>query len=130
MFAYASMKMARQGGGMSTARRTPRASAQKEMADRPRQGRKETREQKPLGFSAHALARIEKRGVALTDEDVRRLSATVGRMEEKGVRDALIYFNHTVALIVSVENRTVVTAVDEASALENIFTNIDSVAIL
>lgn len=46
------------------------------------------------------------------------------------MRDALIYFNHTVALIVSVKNRKVVTAVDEASALENIFTNIDSVAIL
>ena len=34
------------------------------------------------------------------------------------------------ALVVSVKNRTVITAVDEASAKENIFTNIDSAAIL
>ena len=81
-------------------------------------------------FSAHAAARIEKRGVKLSPGDLMRLGRAVDRMQEKGVRDALIYINHAVALIVSVANRTVVTAVDEASAKENIFTNIDSAAIL
>lgn len=114
---------------MDAARTTKKAAGYGKPAQSLRQGWYETRG-KSLDFSAHALQRIEARGVTLTDADVDRLSATVGRMEEKGVRDALIYFNHTVALIVSVKNRKVVTAVDEASALENIFTNIDSVAIL
>ena len=81
-------------------------------------------------FSAHAAARIEKRGVKLSPNDLTRLGRAVDRMQEKGVQDALIYINHAVALIVSVANRTVITAVDEASAKENIFTNIDSAAIL
>lgn len=81
-------------------------------------------------FSAHAAARIEKRGVKLSPGDLTRLGRMVDRMQEKGVKDALIYINHAVALIVSVANRTVITVVDEASAKENIFTNIDSAAIL
>ena len=76
------------------------------------------------------LTRIKKRGVKLSPNDLTRLGRAVDRMQEKGVRDALIYINHAVALIVSVANRTVITAVDEASAKENIFTNIDSAAIL
>lgn len=115
---------------MDAARTKKKAAGYGKPAQSLRQGWYETRGKKSIDFSAHALQRIEARGVTLTDSDVDRLSATVGRMEEKGVRDALIYFNHTVALIVSVKNRKVVTAVDEASALENIFTNIDSVAIL
>ena len=50
-------------------------------------------------------------------------------MAQKGAREALIYLND-VALIVSVANRTVITAMDGASAKDNIFTNIDSAAIL
>ena len=63
---------------------------------------------------------------SLSDEE---LSALRGSMAEKGVKDALILMKET-ALVVSVKNRTVITAVDEASAKENIFTNIDSAAIL
>ena len=54
----------------------------------------------------------------------------VDRMAAKGVRDALIYMSHGLAMVVSVKNRTVITALDDASAKENIFTNIDSAAIL
>lgn len=81
-------------------------------------------------FSAHAAARMAKRGIDLAESDIARLSRAVDEMQAKGVRDALIYINHAVALIVSVKNRTVITAVDDASARENIFTNIDSAAIL
>ena len=81
-------------------------------------------------FSAHAKARIEQRGVRLTADDITRLDAAVDRMAEKGVRDALVYMSRGLAMVVSVKNRTVITALDEASAKENIFTNIDSAAIL
>ena len=81
-------------------------------------------------FSSHAEARIERRGVKLTEDDLRRLGDAVDRMQEKGVKDALVYMNNNVAMVVSVKNRTVVTALDSASAKENTFTNIDSAAIL
>ena len=81
-------------------------------------------------FSSHAKARIEQRGVSLTVDDIARLDDAVDRMAEKGVRDALIYMSRGLAMVVSVKNRSVITALDEASAKENIFTNIDSAAIL
>lgn len=90
----------------------------------------ERADKQKVRFSTHAAARIEKRGVKLSPGDLMRLGRMVDRMQEKGVKDALIYINHAVALIVSVANRTVITVVDEASAKENIFTNIDSAAIL
>lgn len=83
-----------------------------------------------IQISAHAQARMEKRGVHLTSTDTEKLTKLVNRMQEKGVRDALVYINNSVAMVVSVKNRTIITAVDDASAKENIFTNIDSAAIL
>lgn len=80
-------------------------------------------------FSRHAEKRLELRGIALDEEDKARLESAVDRMAAKGSREALIWMKQT-ALVVSVKNRTVITAVDEASAKENIFTNIDSAAIL
>lgn len=43
---------------------------------------------------------------------------------------ALVYMSRGLAMVVRVKNCTVITAHDEASAKENIFTNIDSAAIL
>ena len=81
-------------------------------------------------FSSHAKTRIEQRGVRLTADDLTRLDDAIDRMAAKGVRDALVYLSRGLAMVVSVKNRTVITALDEASAKENIFTNIDSAAIL
>lgn len=82
-----------------------------------------------IRFSRHAAKRLEMRGIVITENDKERLESAVERMAEKGSRDALIWMKQT-ALVVSVKNRTVITAVDEESAKENIFTNIDSAAIL
>lgn len=82
-----------------------------------------------IRFSRHAAKRLEMRGIVITEKDKERLESAVERMAEKGSRDALIWMKQT-ALVVSVKNRTVITAVDEDSAKENIFTNIDSAAIL
>lgn len=82
----------------------------------------------PLTFSGHAARRMEQRGVQLDDERMRRLETAVGRAEAKGSRDSLILLDD-LALVVSIQNRTVVTAVDEASQKEHVFTNIDSVVI-
>ena len=52
------------------------------------------------------------------------------RMREKGAREALIYMKDSTAMVVSVTNRTVITALDDVTAADSIFTNIDSAAII
>ena len=80
-------------------------------------------------FSKHANERLRDRQVDLSDQELAKLDDTVERMAEKGARESLIYMND-MAFVVSVKNRTVITAMDGTSAKENIFTNIDSAAIL
>ena len=69
------------------------------------------------------------RGIDLSDEELSKLDDAVSKMALKGARESLIYMND-VALVVSIRNRTVITAMDGMSAKDNIFTNIDSAAIL
>lgn len=85
-------------------------------------------ERSRLAFSKHALQRIEQRGLRLDQARLDRLEAAVDRAEAKGSRDSLVLLDE-LALVVSVSNHTVVTAMDEASRKEHVFTNIDSVVI-
>ena len=85
--------------------------------------------EKKVSFSQHALQRMESRNLDFSEQDLARLDDTVEKMAQKGARESLIYMKD-VALVVSVTNKTVITAMDGASAKENIFTNIDSAAIL
>ncbi len=78
-----------------------------------------------LKFSAHALGRLQSRGINLTEEKLAQISAAVGRAEAKGARESLLVMDD-LALIVSIANRTVITVMDGASMKENVFTNIDS----
>lgn len=78
-----------------------------------------------LRFSAHAQARLTSRGVQLSDEDLQRLEEAIERAERKGVRDAFVMLRDMV-FIVSVKNRTVITALRTDQAQENVFTNIDA----
>ena len=85
--------------------------------------------EKKVSFSQHALQRMESRNLDFSEQDLAKLDDTVEKMAQKGARESLIYMKD-VALVVSVTNKTVITAMDGASAKENIFTNIDSAAIL
>ena len=87
------------------------------------------RQQTKVKFSKHANERLRDRRIDLSDQQLAKLDDTVERMAEKGARESLIYMND-MAFVVSVKNRTVITAMDGTSAKENIFTNIDSAAIL
>lgn len=84
--------------------------------------------QNEVKFSAHAVKRLESRNIKLSGEDLAVLNEAVDRAEAKGARESLILMNQ-LALIVSVKNRTVITAVDGESLRENVFTNIDSAII-
>ena len=79
----------------------------------------------PVKFSAHAQQRLQQRGIQMSPQDATRLSEAVSRAEQKGSRDSLVLLDDT-ALIVSVKNRTVVTAMDKTQMSGQVVTNIDS----
>ncbi len=82
-----------------------------------------------LKFSAHALKRLESRQITFDSQDMAKLTDAVNRAEAKGAKESLILTDRA-ALVVSIKNRTVITAVDEGSLRENVFTNIDSAVIV
>ncbi len=82
-----------------------------------------------LRFSKHASARLEQRGIDLTDGQLERLMDGTRRAGQKGIRDSLVIVDE-LAFIVNIPNSTVVTAMDSKDAVENIFTNIDGAVIM
>ncbi|MCE5284783.1 MAG: flagellar protein [Pelosinus sp.] len=80
-------------------------------------------------FSQHALQRLENRNIAFDQEKLAKLNDAVDKAAQKGAKESLVLMND-LALVVSVKNRTVITAMDGASMKENIFTNIDSAVII
>jgi flagellar operon protein len=83
----------------------------------------------PLRFSAHAMQRLQSRNISLTSDDVSRMNAMADKAAAKGAKNSL-FIVRDVAMVVSIKNRTVITAVDSDSMKENVFTNIDSAAII
>ncbi|HEV7162193.1 MAG TPA: TIGR02530 family flagellar biosynthesis protein [Solirubrobacteraceae bacterium] len=81
-----------------------------------------------LQFSRHALARVQRRGIELDAGKLSRLTNGVDRAAAKGARDSLVLVDGT-AFVVSVSNRTVITAVGQEHMKDNVFTNIDSAVI-
>ncbi len=83
----------------------------------------------PLKFSAHASQRIRDRKIELDPATLMKVNQAVDQAEAKGVEDTLILTSDA-ALIVSVKNRTIVTAMDRGSLTGNVFTNIDGAVIV
>ena len=83
----------------------------------------------PLKFSAHALQRLQSRNIQLTPDDVNRMNAMADKAAAKGAKQSLFMMGD-VAMVVSIKNRVVITAVDQQSMKENVFTNIDSAAVI
>jgi len=82
-----------------------------------------------LKFSQHAQQRLADRNIEFTQADLEKLNQAVSKAREKGSRDSLVLMDN-LALLVSVKNNTVITAVDGQSLKENVFTNIDSAVII
>jgi flagellar operon protein len=81
-----------------------------------------------LQFSKHAMQRLERRGLAVDQATMSRLTDGVQRAAGKGARDAVVMVDDT-AFVVSVANRTVITAVGKDQMKDHVFTNIDSAVI-
>jgi len=80
-------------------------------------------------FSRHAVERIESRNLVLTRDQLDRIQDSVDKAAAKGAKESVLVMD-SMALLVSIDNRTVITCVDRQDMKENIFTNVDSVAFL
>lgn len=80
-------------------------------------------------FSQHAKQRLQMRNIELSADDLTKINEAVAKVREKGARDSLVLMQD-LALVISVKNNTVITAVDGANLKENVFTNIDSAVII
>jgi len=82
----------------------------------------------PLKMSSHALQRIQRREIAFDAPVAARLEAAVERAAAKGSRESLVLVDST-AFVVSVRNRTVITAIPVSPRNDQVFTNVDSAVI-
>jgi flagellar operon protein len=81
-----------------------------------------------LTFSKHLTERINRRSIDLSPEKLDRLSQAVDKVAEKGSRESVVLLDN-LALLVSVSNRTVLTAIETGKMKNGVFTNIDSVVV-
>lgn len=82
-----------------------------------------------LKMSAHAQQRLQSRNIQLSATDMDRIAEAVEKASAKGARDTLVVMRD-MALVVSAQNRTIITAMDGANMRENVFTQIDSAVVL
>lgn len=79
-------------------------------------------------FSGHALERLRRRGIEVDPATMTRLNDGVNKAAAKGAKEALVMIDQT-AFVVSVKNRTVITAVGADNMRDRVFTNIYSAVI-
>jgi len=84
---------------------------------------------KALNFSKHASQRLHSRGIEMSEDRLTKLSDAVDKAADKGSKESLI-LDDSAAYVVSVPNRTVITAFDRSNLQDGVFTSIDSAIIL
>lgn len=82
-----------------------------------------------IRFSKHAANRLVDRNIELTKDQVERLNIGAAKAGAKGINESLVIVD-SLAFIVNVPNQTVITAMDQTEANENVFTNIDGAVII
>jgi len=81
-----------------------------------------------ITWSAHAAERLRQRNITLTPALESQIAQGMDMARAKGARSSLI-LTEAGAFVVSVSNRTVITAMDPAQMRERVVTNIDSAVI-
>lgn len=77
--------------------------------------------------SKHAAQRLNE--INFTEDDMNKIEKGFQIAKEKNSKNTVMIYKD-IALIASVENKTLITAVEKERAKDNIFTNVDSVVIL
>lgn len=80
-------------------------------------------------FSQHAQERLRARNITFSPNDLANLEGAVNNVAQKGGKESLVMMGDS-ALVVSIKNRTVVTAMDRSQMKGNVFTNIDSAVVI
>lgn len=80
-------------------------------------------------FSNHSALRLKERNIEINDEFLNKINEGINKAEEKGSKESLILYKD-VALIASIKNRTIITAMEKDKNGINVITNIDSVVLL
>lgn len=78
-------------------------------------------------ISSHASERLK--SINFSKADYMEIQRGFDLARDKGAKNTVMVYKD-VALIASVENKTIITAVEKDRAKENVFTNVDSVVIL
>lgn len=89
----------------------------------------DARLQEGLRFSKHAEARLASRNIPLTDAQRERLAEATSEAEKRGAREALLLMGN-MGFIVSVPNRTVITALDSSRMAAGVITGIDAAVVV
>ena len=82
-----------------------------------------------LSFSRHGHERMYSRGIELSEEGLNGIAAAIDKAQSKGSKETLILTNEA-AFIVSVDNRTIITAFDRDNLRQGVVTSIDSAVIV
>ena len=82
-----------------------------------------------LHFSKHASERMFSRGIELSDQKIASIANAIDKAGEKGAKETLVLTDDA-ALVVSVENRTVITVFNRDNLREGVVTSIDSAVIV
>jgi flagellar operon protein len=91
--------------------------------------KKEVDKKQTFIISSHAAERLNSRNISLDEADMMKINEGINKADAKGARESLILYKN-LALVTSIKNRTIITAVDKNKEGDNVFTNIDSVVLL
>lgn len=89
---------------------------------------KEIEKTENLTISKHATERLKSRNIHFDNKDIKLINEGIDIAKNKGANDSVILYKD-IALVTSIKNRTIVTAIEKNSD-KKIFTNIDSVVFL
>jgi len=82
-----------------------------------------------LTLSKHAQVRLQQRNISIDEQTWTTIEQKLQTAKTMGVKDSLVLFDEA-ALIVSVKNNVVVTAMSREEAATQIFTNINGTIIM
>lgn len=90
---------------------------------------RELADTRQLHFSKHAHERLHSRGISLSENTINSMADAIDKAEQKGSKETLVLADEA-AFVVSVPNRTVITAFDKDNLKEGVVTSIDSAVII
>ena len=90
---------------------------------------KQIKKEECFTISSHAAQRLNSRNIDFDDDDMKKINEGINMADSKGSKQSLILYKD-MALITSIKNRTVITAMDKNQSQTSIITNIDSVVMI